>query len=76
MPLPDVLGDAGELAALEAQLPLDDDDQVGMLDTLVETLHGVAMTRGLVDDGDADFLARRTLVRWLYWTQDDLALDR
>lgn len=67
--LPDVLGDAGTLARLEATLPLDDEDEVACLDTLVDTLHGEELTRALVAEGDADFLARRTLVRWLYSTQ-------
>lgn len=70
--LPDVLGDADTLARLEATLPLDDEDEVACLDTLVDTLHGEELTRALVAEGDADFLARRTLVRWLYSTQPGL----
>jgi hypothetical protein len=69
---PDLMADAAALARLEAELPLDDEDEMEQLDTLVETLHGEQLTRVLIDEGDADFLARRTLVRWLYTTQPEL----
>lgn len=72
---PDILGDeAGAMAQLEAQLPLEDEEELEMLDTLVESLHGERLTRVLVERGDPDFLARRTLVRWLYLTQPPLGL--
>lgn len=71
---PDVLGNATAIMALEAELPLDDEDEMGMLDTLIETLHGETLTQELVAESDADFLARRTVVRWLYLTQPLLQL--
>ena len=71
---PDVLADAGVLAALEAALPLDDDDEMESFDTLVETLHGEELTQLLIHKGDADFLARRTLLHWLYTSQPGLML--
>jgi hypothetical protein len=75
---PDVLGDEVQLALLEAQLPLgdtlDEEEALGMLDTVVEALHGEDLTRTLVAEGDPNFLARRTLVRWLYQTQAELAM--
>ena len=73
--LPDILSDEnGALAQMKAQLPLEDEEELEMLDTLVESLHGERLTRVLVQRGDADFLARRTLVRWLYLTQPPLGL--
>ncbi len=56
---------------------LDDEEaeERANLNTLIETLHGEEMTRVLLEERDADFLARRTLVSWLYKTQDGLALD-
>ena len=71
---PDVLSSPGILKQLEAQLPLEDEDELEMLDTLVESLNGEELTRALVAEGDAAFLARRTLVRWLYLTQPALGL--
>ena len=79
-PLPNVLCDDAWLAKLRAKLPdaengsIEDEDAAAQLDLLVETLHGERLTRLLVDEGDEDFLARRTLVQWLYWTQDALKL--
>ena len=70
--LPDVMGEPATLAQLEAQLPLDDDDEMECLETLVCTLHGEELTRLLVEEANADFLARRTLVRWLFTTQPTL----
>jgi hypothetical protein len=70
--LPDVMGETTTLARLEAQLPLDDDDEMECLETLVCTLHGEELTRLLVKEANADFLARRTLVRWLFTTQTSL----
>ena len=73
--LPDILSDEnGALAQMKAQLPLEDEEELEMLDTLVESLHGERLTRVLVQRGDEDFLARRTLVQWLYLTQPDLNL--
>jgi len=72
---PDILGDeGGAMEQVEAQLPLEDEEELEMLDTLVESLHGERLTRVLVEREDADFLARRTLVRWLYLTQPPLGL--
>ena len=70
---PDILADADALASLEAQLP-DDEDELAMLDELVDTLHGKELTKQLVDANDREFLARRTLVCWLYLTQPELGL--
>ena len=67
-------GFGGALAQMKAQLPLEDEEELEMLDTLVESLHGERLTRVLVQRGDEDFLARRTLVQWLYLTQPDLNL--
>ena len=78
---PDLFGEGGAaiLAQLEAQLPLGDsldgEEELEMLDTLVESLHGEELTRALVTEGDVEFLARRTLVRWLYLTQPLLGLS-
>lgn len=76
---PDVLSDATTLAHLEAQLPHEDssefwDEELEQLGTLIDTLHGAELTRLLVEEADADFLARRTVVMWLYMTQPSLAL--
>ena len=71
---PDVLGDTGMLERLNAELPQDDDDEMMCLDTLVENLHGEDLTRILVEARDTEFLARRTLVCWLYTTQTGIAL--
>ena len=70
---PNVLNDPSMLASMNAQLP-DDEDEIEMLDTLIETLHGAALTKALIATSDSDFLARRTLVQWLYLTQPDLGL--
>ena len=70
---PDVLADPDALARFEAALPTDEEEEMESLDVLVDTLHGAALTRALIEEGDADFLARRTLVRWLYMTQDGVA---
>ena len=67
-------GAVGRGRCAEAQLPLEDEEELEMLDTLVESLHGERLTRVLVEREDADFLARRTLVRWLYLTQPPLGL--
>ena len=71
---PDVLSDAATLGKFDAALPHDDDDEMACLDVLIETLHGETLTRSLVKDGDADFLARRALVQWLYVTQPGVAM--
>lgn len=76
--LPNVLADDVWLERLRAQLPLgdsmEDEDELAALDVLVESLHGETLTRTLIDKGDRDFLARRTLVQWLYLTQPALGL--
>ena len=65
---PDVMGDAAALAALEAALPLDDDDELDKLRLIVDTLHGEELTRILLEEGDPEFAARFVVARWLYWT--------
>ena len=78
--LPDVLADPAALSGLEVALQehfeerdLDDEDELESLNVLIETLHGEALTRALLAEGDADFIARRTLVCWLYTTQPGMA---
>ncbi|KAL1522831.1 hypothetical protein AB1Y20_017800 [Prymnesium parvum] len=77
--MPDVFTDSDLLARLEAQLPTEDDEdgpeQLASLDMLVEVLHGTELTRVLLDEADADFSVRRTVVRWLVTTQPSLALE-
>ena len=60
------MGDAA-LAALEAALPLDDDDELDNA-LIVDTLHGEELTRILLEEGDPEFAARFVVARWLYWT--------
>merc|ERR1712217_311492 len=76
--LPDVFADMELLARLESELPNEEDEdgieQLASLDMLVEVLHGAEITRLLVRENDADFAVRRTVVRWLSWTQPDLAV--
>ena len=67
--------DESWLEKMRTQLPLDDEEEVAMLDTLVESLHGEELTRMLVAEGDRDFLARQTLVQWLYTTQPELRMQ-
>ena len=69
---PDVFSDAALVADMEAKLPTDDDDEMATLDIVVETLHGAEMTRMLLQEGDADFAVRRSIVRWLHFTQPEL----
>ena len=64
----------GTFVVVVVVVVVDDEDDMVCLDTLIETLHGEELTRILADEGDADFLARRTLVRWLYTSQDGLTL--
>ena len=71
--LPDVLNDDTQIEDFRQQLPTDE-DEMGMLDTLVESLHGEELTRTLIQEGDRDFLSRRTLVQWLYLSQPELHL--
>ena len=74
--LPDVLGaDDTWLNKMRAKLDENvEEEERGMLDTLIESLHGETLTRTLVAEGDRQFLARRTLVQWLYLSQSDLSL--
>jgi hypothetical protein len=74
--LPDMMSDEDQLTALLFEsLPSDEvEDELNKLDTLVETLHGEVLTRQLIDEGDAEFMARRLLVMWLYSTQPSLLL--
>ena len=80
VPLPNVMCDDAWLAKLQSKLPdaesgsVEDEDAVEQLNTVVETLHGEKLTQLLIEEEDEDFLARRTLVQWLYWTQDALKL--
>ena len=71
--LPDVLNDETWIEHFRQQLPTNE-EELGMLDTLVESLHGEELTRSLVQEGDRNFLSRRTLVQWLYLSQSDLPL--
>lgn len=72
--LPDIFSDAALLAYLEAQLPKEDEDAMSTLDMVIETLHGEALTRQLLRQGDANFAVRRIAVCWLYSTQKDVSL--
>ena len=71
---PDVLLDAAEQARMRECLESLDEEELEMLDTVVEALHGEELTRTLVASGDPEFLARRTLVQWLYTTQPMLKM--
>ena len=75
---PDVLNDGSWIKRMQAVLPLGDsmeeEEELAMLDVLVESLNGETITRMLVAQGDRAFLARRTLVMWLYLSQPSLQM--
>ena len=77
---PDVLNDESWIKRMRVVLPLGDsmeeEEELAMLDTLIESLNGETITRTLIAEGDRDFLARRTLVMWLYLSQPQLQMGR
>ena len=64
---PDVMGDAAALAALEAALPLDDDDELDKLRLIVDTLYGEE-SRAPARGGRPRICRALRRARWLYWT--------
>ena len=83
-PAPDVFRDGTFLATLEAVVPCggdidrcetaDDEDELGMYETVIDTLHGEELTKSLIEAADPGFMARRAVVLWLLVTQPELAL--
>mmetsp|Transcript_8863 Transcript_8863/g.17880 ORF Transcript_8863/g.17880 Transcript_8863/m.17880 type:complete len:172 (+) Transcript_8863:2-517(+) len=64
---PDFMNDSAALAKLESSLPLEDEEAMAGLETVIETLHGQELTRIKMAEGSTEFTMRRVVVSCLHY---------